>query len=348
MAGKIDTLSSPIQSLDEDYTMTDRMLNEMLGLDSDIQSDAMTLRDPTEIGDSEFLGTAHGGHTLTDNALSPFPNSMTLNLYTKGLIGMLSDANPMSPPQVRSDFNLDAYLASSPLTSVQHSLDTGCSGPTTPWQISGLSPLSIGQETAQDTVDKRSITTAPPAVSPARCQCLLTVGALLEGFERKKHFRDPAALDSILASHKEALTRCNVILSCSACTARSEHMLLLGMITERLVALYESTVSLYLEQVQRHHSFGVSSNGMPQPRGPLDESNKIFLGHYEVDSPEEWSSLIQVLLVLQLRGLWGLLEGMKKAVAGGKSATQLPMVDTCERRVARLVQKLRLPVIQRQ
>ena len=261
---------------------------------------------------------------------------------------MPSDANPLSQPHSRSDFNLDAYLASSPLTSVQHSLNTGCSGPTTPWQISGLSPLSIGQDTAEDAVDSKSMATAPPAVPSARCQCLLMVGALLEEFETKKRLLDPATLDSILASHKEALTRCNVILSCSTCTARSEHMLLLGMITERLVALYESTISLYLEQVQRHYSFGVSSNSMPQPQGPLDESNKIFLGHYKVDSPEEWSSLIQVLLVLQLRGLWGLLEGMKKAVAGGKSATQLPMVDTCERRVARLVQKLRLPVVQRQ
>lgn len=249
---------------------------------------------------------------------------------------------------MRSDSNLDAYLASPPLTSVQRSLGFGCSDPTTPWQISGLSPHSTGQDTTENVVDNIFVTTAAPEGSPARCQCLLTIGALLEGFERKHHLLDPAALDSILASHKEALARCNVILSCSTCTARAESMLLLGMITERLVTLYESTVSSYLEQVDRRYSFRVSSNSMPQTGEPLDESNKIFLGHYKVESPEEWSSLIQVLLVLQLRELRLLLDGMKKAAAAGKNATQLPMADATERRVARLVQKLRPPQVQGQ
>ena len=261
---------------------------------------------------------------------------------------MPSGASPVSHTLVRSDYDLDAHLASPPLTSVQQFLDFGCSGPATPWQISGLSPHSTGQDTAESVVDNKSMTKAPPEGSPARCQCLLTIGALLEGFERENNPLDPAALDSILASHKEALARCNVILNCSTCTARSESMLLLGLITERLVTFFESTVSSYLEQVHRLYGFRVSSNGRPQPREPLDESSKIFLGHYKIECPEEWSTLIQVLLVLQLRGLQVLLEGMKKAAAAGISATQLPMADSNERRVAHLVQKLRLPVVQRQ
>ena len=75
-----ETLNSPIPSLDEDYTMTDRMLYEMLGSDSDVQYDGIALPNPPEIGDSDFLGTAPRGHTLTDDALSPFPNSMSLRL----------------------------------------------------------------------------------------------------------------------------------------------------------------------------------------------------------------------------------------------------------------------------
>lgn len=75
-----DTLNSPTQSPDEDYTMTDRMLYEILGSDSDIQWDAMTLLDPKDIGDSDFLDSAHCEHTSKDIALSTFPSPMTLNL----------------------------------------------------------------------------------------------------------------------------------------------------------------------------------------------------------------------------------------------------------------------------
>ena len=75
-----DTLDSPTQNPDEDYTMTDRILYEILGSGSDIRWDAMTLPNTTDTGNSDFLDSAHCRHTSKDTALSLFPNSMTLNL----------------------------------------------------------------------------------------------------------------------------------------------------------------------------------------------------------------------------------------------------------------------------
>ncbi len=317
--------SSHIENFDDDLAMTDRSLRDILPdhncQSSDDQWNEMIPPNQRDIRDSSSSKSAYNEHPSTDLALSPYSNF--------------------------PDFDLDSFLTSPTLTSLQTSVDTDPSDPATPRENFNLSTLPRVQGGQKEAFGNGSKTLPPSDDPPTRCQCLRIIGVLLEDLERKDHLVDPTALDSILASQKKAFTRCNSVLSCSTCVARSEYILLLGLITERLATLLEVTVTLYLKEVQRRSDFGASPHGKHFSRTSSDESNKVFLGRYEIESLEEWSSLIRVLVVLQLRSLWTLLGGMKKAAAAGRNVTQLPMVHATERRVGILIRKLSQPEAQR-
>ena len=260
-------------------------------------------------------------------------------VYANNSTGMSSDVNTLSKAPVSPAFSIDSFLASPSLPSGQPSFDKTSSG----LENFSLSTLARAQDGAESTLGNVLKDSSTADESPNRCQCLLTIEVSLEELEEKKHIVDPAALDSILTSQRKALAGGSSVLGCSTCIARSEYVLLLGLTTERLVSLCESAVSLYLEEVQRRSSSRISPDGKYQSRTSSGESKQFFLGRYAVESLEEWSSLIRVLIVLHLRNLLTLLAGIKKAAVSGTNVTQLPMVQATERRVGNLIQKLRQP-----
>ena len=259
--------------------------------------------------------------------------------YANRSTGMSSNINTRSKAPTSPAFSIDSFLASPLLTSRQPCFDKTSSGP----ESFTLSTLACAQEGPGDTLGNPSKVQLPPDDSPTRCQCLWTIEVSLEELERKKRIADPAALDSILASQKKALAGGNAVLDCSTCVTRSEYVLLLGLTTEKLVTLCESTVFLYLKEVQRRSGSRTSSDSTCRSRTSSGESTKLFLGRYEIESLEEWSSLTRVLIVLQLRNLLTLLVRIKEAAVSGTNVTQLPMVKAAERRVGALIQKLRQP-----
>lgn len=297
-------IGSPLGgSFDDGFTMTDRSAND--------HWDEMILPSPTGVGNEHSSQPTHnelGSADLT-----------------------------WSPCQTFSEFGMDSYLAPS-YTSLQPCVSMTACERATPRRDPSVSTLARAYHDQPMGLGHHGPKTMPPASAdvPARCQCLRLIEVLLEDLERGHYLDDPAALDSILAWQKRALSHCSTVLSCSACVARSEHILLLAFITERLATLCESTVSLYLKELQRRSS----ANG----RRHSEESGTVFLGCYEIESKEEWSSLIRVLIVLQLRSLRSLLGDMSNAARAGTNAAQLPMVQATERRVDDLIQRLRRPV----
>lgn len=163
---------------------------------------------------------------------------------------------------------------------------------------------------------------------------------LLEDLENRVRHVDTAALDSILLSQKEVLSRCKSILKCSNCYLRLEYILLLRMVTERLVSLCESTVAKYLDD---------NNNGAPlletttdrKYHSPMDDV-KVCLGAYEIETPGEIFGLVRLLIAMQLRSLRKFIEGVALAVASnGEGKTQVLKVQAAEQRLAKLIQRTR-------
>lgn len=170
------------------------------------------------------------------------------------------------------------------------------------------------------------------------CQCLHTVGLLMTGLEARSLLVDSDTLDSKLASQRVFLSRCNSVLGCEACSARPEYLMLLGLLTQNLTNFCEATVDKYLDEVRSHSK----TPGTIRSPSSSESSNRANLGSYEVESSEEWSTLMKVLIILQLQSLQTLLRGMKKA-SHLESNAMLPKVEwpcPTERRVVALVQRL--------
>ena len=153
---------------------------------------------------------------------------------------------------------------------------------------------------------------------------------LLEDLETKSRHVNTAALDSILVSQKEALGRCNSVLSCPGCFLRPEYVLLLGMVTERLASLCECTVAKYLDDEE------MNSRGNPM------EDVKVSLGGYEVETSDERVGMVRWLIVMQLQSLRKFVESVANAVAArNEGKTQVLKVQAAEQRLAKLIQKIR-------
>ena len=160
---------------------------------------------------------------------------------------------------------------------------------------------------------------------------------LLEELETKARHVNTAALDSILVSQKEALGRCNTVLNCPSCFLRPEYILLLGMVTERLASLCESTVAKYLDDVNDGTSFG-EMNGVGSPMDGV----KVSLGGYEIETPDERIGMVRLLIVMQLQSLRKFVEGVANAVASRpEGKMQVVKVQGAEQRLAKLIQKIR-------
>jgi len=166
---------------------------------------------------------------------------------------------------------------------------------------------------------------------------------MLIELEAKSLVVEDGTLDSMLASQKEFLSRCKSILDCQYCSMRAEYILLLGLLAQNLTNLCETTVNKYLDEVRRPcetHKILDATNPSP----PSSEtSNKVYLGQYEVESPQEWHTLIKVLIVMQLQNVQSLLRGMFKAASLGSTAKHFPMIERpcpTERRVTIFIQRL--------
>lgn len=268
---------------------------------------------------------------------------------------MPSSDHSLSHSPRTSHFDTNSHLLSPPLASMQCPLAMTPKEAPTPKESLNVPRLPR----TQHGLDNHHLSHGPKGIpsshdSPIRCGCLWTIGVLLEELERNNHPADPAALDVNLSSQKKALAHCETILKCYACVARSEYILILGLIAQKLVASYESSVSVYMREVQqqqqqqqqrrsssssvcvvesnldpnrvRHHHHSQQTRRSEEE---AEESNsnsvtnsnnnnhkrQILFGDYEIDSPDEWSALFCVIICLQLRTFQSLLVDMKDAAA---------------------------------
>lgn len=182
--------------------------------------------------------------------------------------------------------------------------------------------------------------------STSRCRCLNTISLLLEGKAQLPN--SSVKLDWILASQKETLTRCHSVLNCSTCLPRPEYILLLSMVTKRLINIYEAIIDRYLVCVSSaRHNFrhgaatvvAASNESSHYGNSSSSREDKVLLGSYEIDTPDEYYGLMRLLIMIQLKSLWKFMTGLKQATERGSVVT--PKTYALEKRVMRLIRKIK-------
>lgn len=166
----------------------------------------------------------------------------------------------------------------------------------------------VGEQTKSTSSPKDEIhpsnldqTAQLPSTESAFCQCLSTIGTLLAELEARSLAAENGSLDSMLAVQKDFLGRCNSVLNCLDCSMRAEYILLLGLLAQNLTNQCDNTVSKYLEEVRPSVEHSSSRLDPPIPSPPSETNFRVNLGQYEVESTQEWHTLIKVLIVMQLQ-----------------------------------------------
>ena len=180
------------------------------------------------------------------------------------------------------------------------------------------------------------------------CKCLQIILGLLEEFENRASTTETYTMDSVLAYQKEALDHCNHMVRCSACTARSDHMMLLGVVSDKLITSYEQAITEHTEGVRKrvvHHKghsgtsssspslSRSSSSGEVEGEGVKGFARVVFFGAYKIEAATEWEYVIRVLITLQLRQVFELLTRMQHIA---KQMSREPQVSALRMREQRL------------
>ena len=224
-----------------------------------------------------------------------------------------------------------------------------------------------------------------PSATDHPCKCLHEVSTLISELEqhRSAAVSGTASFDYLLASHREALSLLRGLLCCSTCRARSEFLVLLSVVCEKATTLCEVMLSLQrppadtfrpptskadplstgLSPTHRQQGIpdqqdtadkhaplarqdeGRGRSGMLAPYSTNEEAAKAFLGHYEVNTPEDWQLLMDVLLTSQLCQLRALIQNIGTLMAPLPSLAVL--LAPLETRLKRVAQEARTDDVKR-
>jgi hypothetical protein len=334
--GEIDVATSEISSnqcdsaawnLDDESMITDDMVRDMLSeskprnFEDLIAIGRYTL--PTDLGSDQFLSY----------------NSMWL------------DASNTPPPTSKSLYSAGPF----PKLGVELTFGVQGSSHMASWstQSSHLQSDSLPTQKSRDHRKMQTFTLPDTASRDSdslpkttSCGCLQLVVSLLGDLETKSNYPENDRLDSILAFHKEALKQCTTMLLCSHCTSRSENMMLLAIVGQKLASLCETIVIKHQQQSLSPSQPITESSSSNKPGGISPGSTtkyrgQVFFGDYEVDDCFEWECLIRSLIMLQLRSLRYFLSRMKMVAFSTLTGTQLKTIEAAERRLGNVLEILR-------
>ncbi|KAI4596314.1 hypothetical protein KJ359_005443 [Pestalotiopsis sp. 9143b] len=130
------------------------------------------------------------------------------------------------------------------------------------------------------------------------CNCLRRVVLLMDEAKSLLDL-DARAVDSALATNKEALGHGRDMLACTACVSRVEYMAILVFMLDEMTRLAESITHYLRTQTQKAHA------------GRIDG---ISFGSYEVDCCEEYSIMVRGLLSLQLNNLQAFTKRLREVL----------------------------------
>ena len=159
-----------------------------------------------------------------------------------------------------------------------------------------------------------------PRSSPfPTCQCVQKAMVLHEEVETKRTEDSMTLTDYRLSFQKSILNQCNGILRCKECRSISAFAMLIITICERLVCSFQSISRSYLDRLRYQHEQQRQCSDLDlRKKISGDEeglgggsSQKVYIGGYCVESPQEQSFLVIRAIELQLRELHNLLITLK-------------------------------------
>ena len=197
------------------------------------------------------------------------------------------------------------------------------------WSPSSSSEPSTTENAMQLSTMSNRQSINNPLTKAVSCVCLVIKVSLLE--ELGSQMAD-TSLNQGLATHKGCLVKCCSVLDCQICMSKSESVMLLVLVYERLVSFCEAVTDTYLKRHTRVRS-GTSS--------PDRERPPLAVGEYSIDKDDEWDCLLGALTMYRVKALGKQLLAIRRPASIVLRGSQLSKLLACERKMRALVELLR-------
>jgi uncharacterized coiled-coil protein SlyX len=163
------------------------------------------------------------------------------------------------------------------------------------------------------------------------CSCLNSAVFLLDELESPHHDGGPGeqGLDSILSIYQEVLLLCKRMINCDACRRKSENMMVLTMVLERLAILCGEVIDAFIAQRE--------ANGPGDPT--TMEKQPLVLGGYEIERGD-YEVMMGTLVARRLSELESLLARMKMISSLTRRAHQQARMARVDQHIKNLFRKL--------
>lgn len=175
----------------------------------------------------------------------------------------------------------------------------------------------------------------PAMDGQSSCSCLNSAVFLLDELEAPRHEGGPGeqGLDSILSIYQEVLFLCKRMLHCNPCREKSENMMVLTMVLERLAVLCGEVIDAFIAQREAN-----GPGARPVPAATM-EKQPLALGEYEIEGGD-YEVMMGVLVTRRLSELESFLASMKTIGALTRREHQQARMGRVEQHVKDLFRKL--------
>jgi uncharacterized coiled-coil protein SlyX len=167
------------------------------------------------------------------------------------------------------------------------------------------------------------------------CSCLNSAVFLLDELETPHHDGGPGeqGLDSILSIYHEVFFLCKRMINCDTCRRKSENMMVLMMVLERLAILCGEVIDAFIAQRE------VNGPGGPPVPVAMMENQPLVLGEYEIEG-EDYEVMMGMLMTRRLSELESLLARMKMISSLTRRGHQQARMARVDQHVKILFRKL--------
>ncbi|KAL2830810.1 hypothetical protein BDW59DRAFT_158250 [Aspergillus cavernicola] len=120
--------------------------------------------------------------------------------------------------------------------------------------------------------------------------------------------------------------------------------MLLTIVCDKLVSLSSKLVNFRPRGVVLDDKKNTLAEDVRSTERMMDDNSargNMFVGDYEIDDPNEWSCILRVLFLLQLKQLRLLIREIKAVACNEIMNTQVAMLEHAERQVVQMMERAR-------
>lgn len=194
-------------------------------------------------------------------------------------------------------------------------------------QVAGASSFNQQEYKSEMNVGAQESPRTTANAAKKSCNCIDSALRLLEALEIKTSIVNARTVDQILCFGKQALMECNRLLECQACVASSSFIMLLVVICQKLVLVFEELVHCISNEER------ISHKERRETWNSLSKESTASLGAFRIDTQEEWWGVFGTLTILQFRSLEILLDQLKLSAASWGWETHSAMLRLSESQI---------------